>query len=97
MVVLPNWVAQGFALLATLFILAVGLAVLTIIIMYIVDATQRKDAVRHNFPVLGRFRYIYSSFWASFFVSIFSPWTVRKCPLTVQSVNGCTAPPRIRA
>ena len=70
MVLLPDWVAQGLALLATVFIVAIGLFVATILVMYIVDATQRKDAVRHNYPVLGRFRYLFM-FLGEFFRQYF--------------------------
>ncbi len=56
----PDWVAEGLSLLATLFILAIGLLVLAVLAMFIVDATQTKDAVRRNYPVLGRFRSLFS-------------------------------------
>ncbi len=70
MVLLPNWVAQGLALLATFFIVLIGIGFAAIVVMYIVDATQRKDAVRHNFPVLGRFRYLFQ-FLGEFFRQYF--------------------------
>lgn len=70
MVLLPSWVAQGLALLATFFIVVIGVIFASIVVMYIVDATQRKDAVRHNFPVLGRFRYLFQ-FLGEFFRQYF--------------------------
>lgn len=70
MVMMPDWVAQGLALLATLFILVIGLAMATVVVMYVIDITQRKDAVRHNFPVLGRFRYLFQ-FLGEFFRQYF--------------------------
>ncbi|MFT5636665.1 MAG: glutamate synthase domain-containing protein 2, partial [Cognaticolwellia sp.] len=45
--------------LSVLFILLLGLGVLTIIYMYIVDKTQNKQAIRRNYPVIGRFRYFF--------------------------------------
>jgi len=45
--------------LSTLFILFVGLGVLAIVYMYIVDKMQNKQAIRHNYPVIGRFRYFF--------------------------------------
>ena len=45
--------------LATLFIFAVGLGILVVIGLYIVDVTQTKSTVRRNFPVVGRFRYLF--------------------------------------
>ncbi len=47
--------------LSILFVFAVGLSVLAIIILFILDISQTKDAVRKNYPVLGRFRYIFST------------------------------------
>ena len=35
----------------------VGLAVLGIIVIYIIDRTQKDHTVRRNYPVIGRFRY----------------------------------------
>ena len=55
---------QGFLLyslevLAALFIFTVGLGVLTVIIVFIVDKTQTKHAIRRNYPVVGHFRYFF--------------------------------------
>ncbi len=58
--ILPHWVAESLSVLATLFIFIVGLGVLAIIILYFIDRSQCRDAVRHNFPVLGRFRSLFS-------------------------------------
>ncbi len=61
MTMLPDWVARGLDLVATLFILSVGLGVIAIAAMFIADVWQTKDAVRHNYPVVGRFRYLFST------------------------------------
>ncbi len=45
--------------MAALFIFAIGLGVLTIIILYIVDKTQTQKTILHNYPVIGRFRYLF--------------------------------------
>ena len=45
--------------LTTTFIFAVGIGLLVIAGMYIRDVTQTKSAVRRNFPVVGRFRYLF--------------------------------------
>ncbi|SMN00022.1 Ferredoxin-dependent glutamate synthase [uncultured Candidatus Thioglobus sp.] len=47
--------------LATLFLFAVGLVILLIVIIFIFDVTQRKNAVLRNYPVVGHFRSIFSS------------------------------------
>jgi len=51
---------SGLSLLGSLFIFLVGLAVLAAIIMFIIDITQTKSAVRRNYPVIGRFRTVFS-------------------------------------
>lgn len=60
MIDLPVWVANGLELLSATLIVAIGCFLAALVVMYIIDATQTKDAVRHNFPVLGRFRYLFS-------------------------------------
>ena len=40
--------------------LLIGLA-LAIIVLYIIDRTQTKHAIRRNYPVIGRFRYLFES------------------------------------
>lgn len=44
-----------------LFVFAVGLALLAVIVIFIIDRTQRADAVRRNYPVIGRFRAIFTT------------------------------------
>jgi len=61
MFILPSWVIGSLELLTTLFVFAVGLSVLTIIVLFIIDFTQTRDAVRKNYPVLGRFRYLFTT------------------------------------
>jgi len=53
---LQQFTMDGLRFLATLFIFTVGIGTLAVIVMFILDATQSKDAVRHNYPVVGRFR-----------------------------------------
>ena len=45
--------------LTTVFLFAIGLAVLAVVVMYVIDKTQTRQAVRRNFPVIGRFRYLF--------------------------------------
>jgi len=54
-----SYIAPVLQFLATLFIFAIGLIVLAIIIMYIQDRTQRKKTILRNYPVIGRFRYLF--------------------------------------
>ncbi|MDH5601822.1 MAG: FMN-binding glutamate synthase family protein [Gammaproteobacteria bacterium] len=53
--------AQGLEFLASLFIFVVGMVVLFIIFLFLSDIAQTKDAIRRNYPVIGRFRYIFST------------------------------------
>lgn len=45
--------------MSALFIFVVGTIALVIVILYILDITQTKQAIRHNYPVVGRFRYLF--------------------------------------
>ncbi|MBY5944794.1 FMN-binding glutamate synthase family protein [Photobacterium rosenbergii] len=49
----------GINFLSGLFIICLGLGVLAVIYMYITDIRQHKHAIRHNYPVIGRFRYLF--------------------------------------
>ena len=51
---------RGLGFLSTLFIFIVGLGVLGVVAMFFADIGQSKDAIRHNYPVLGRFRELFT-------------------------------------
>jgi glutamate synthase domain-containing protein 2 len=55
-----QFVMQGLSFLATLFVFATGLLVLLVFVLFILDVSQTKDAIRRNYPVLGRFRYLFT-------------------------------------
>jgi glutamate synthase domain-containing protein 2 len=46
-------------LLAILFVFLVGLAVLAVFALYVIDRRQTAQAIRHNYPVIGRLRYLF--------------------------------------
>ena len=46
--------------LAFLFILVVGIIVAVVIVLFIIDRRQTEDAVRRNYPVIGRFRHLFT-------------------------------------
>lgn len=54
---LPGFVTTFLAVMAALFVFAVGVGVLLIAILYLIDITQTQHAIRRNFPVIGRLRY----------------------------------------
>lgn len=50
---------QILAVLAYGFLFLIGAAVLAVAALYIADVSQTKHAIRRNFPVIGRFRYLF--------------------------------------
>ncbi len=42
-----------------LFVFAVGVGLLVVAAIWVIDVSQTKHAVRRNFPVIGRFRYLF--------------------------------------
>ncbi len=57
---ISRWAMVGLELFASLFIVVVGAGFLTFVILYFIDANQSRDAIRHNFPVIGRFRDLFT-------------------------------------
>ncbi len=58
---LPTWIIGILDLLATLFVITVGGFVLLVIVTFIADSVQTKDAILRNYPVIGHFRYFLST------------------------------------
>jgi len=56
---LPTFVVRFLEVTSLLFVFALGLLVLFVIALYIIDKSQTAHAIRHNFPVIGRFRYFF--------------------------------------
>ena len=46
-------------IMAVLFLLTVGVIIITVIILYVIDKRQTAHTVRRNYPVIGRFRYLF--------------------------------------
>ncbi|MEW8509123.1 MAG: FMN-binding glutamate synthase family protein [Candidatus Thiodiazotropha sp.] len=57
--VTENWVFTVLEILSVMFVFIIGLAVLTVIVLYLIDITQTKQTIRRNYPVIGRFRYFF--------------------------------------
>jgi glutamate synthase domain-containing protein 2 len=57
--ILSPVVMEGLTFLATLFLVAIGTVLLAVLILFIADVSQKKDAIRRNYPVIGRFRYLF--------------------------------------
>ena len=47
---------MGLQILSALFIFVIGSVALVVVVLLVIDRTQRRDAIRHNYPVIGRFR-----------------------------------------
>ena len=49
------------AVMSALFVFAIGVCALIAAGLYVVDITQTKHAIRRNFPVIGRLRYLFEN------------------------------------
>ena len=47
--------------LSAILVFIIGIGIIAVAIMYVVDRTQTSHAIRRNFPVIGRFRYVFES------------------------------------
>jgi len=47
--------------MSAVFVFLLGLGLLAVIVMYVIDKTQTRSAIRRNFPVVGRFRYFFEN------------------------------------
>jgi glutamate synthase domain-containing protein 2 len=52
--------AWALQILALLFVLIIGVTVAAALVLFVVDRSQTSDAIRRNYPVIGRFRHIFS-------------------------------------
>ncbi len=93
---LPPLLAAVLNIFAAFVSLLILLTLIAVVVLYVVDRRQHKDAIRHNFPVVGRFRALFS-YLASSSANTSSRWTVRKCRSTEQSETGWTTPQRQKA
>ncbi|MGC8203321.1 FMN-binding glutamate synthase family protein [Aliiroseovarius sp. PTFE2010] len=55
-----DWTGTALEILAVIFVVAVGAFMLSLVAMYFIDTTQAGDAIRRNYPVIGRFRHLFS-------------------------------------
>jgi len=79
---LPPFAIKFLEYSALLFIFAIGTLFLAIIVLYIIDKSQRTHAVRHNFPVIGRFRYFFEEL-GEFFRQYFFAMDREELPLSI--------------
>lgn len=58
---LTSNVIRTLNILGNVFIFAIGILAATVVILFIIDRTQTADTVRRNYPVIGRFRKVFST------------------------------------
>ncbi len=66
-------VATVLQILSGLFIVVVGALLLAVVIVFVIDVTQTRHAIRRNFPVIGRFRYLFEhmgEFYRQYFFAL---------------------------
>ncbi len=56
-----DFTAAVITVLSEIFVLALAVALVAIVVMYVIDVTQTRHAVRRNYPVIGRFRYFFET------------------------------------
>ena len=56
-----DWAGWALQVLAFSLLVAIGLLVLFAAVLFFIDKTQTQDAIRRNYPVIGRFRHIFST------------------------------------
>ncbi|HKK06378.1 MAG TPA: FMN-binding glutamate synthase family protein [Gammaproteobacteria bacterium] len=56
---LQAFLLTSLEVMAALFVSAVGIAVLAFAVTFVIDVTQTRHAIRRNYPVIGRFRYLF--------------------------------------
>ncbi len=54
-----HWFVTVLETLAVLFIFVIGLIALWVLVTFIADISQTRHAIRRNYPVIGRFRYLF--------------------------------------
>jgi len=54
-----NFLLATLEVMAGLFILALGVLVVVVNVLFVIDKTQTENTMRRNYPVIGRFRYIF--------------------------------------
>jgi len=69
----PGLMVTIMEFLAAFFVFLIGLGVLVVIVLYIADISQTTHAIRRNYPVVGRFRYLFEhmgSFFRQYFFAM---------------------------
>jgi len=54
-----GFIANSIQFMVATFILMLGIIVLVVLIVYLMDVTQKRTALLRNYPVIGHFRYLF--------------------------------------
>jgi len=58
---MADFTMHSLSILAVIFVCLIGLTVAGGLVLFVIDKSQKADAIRHNYPVIGRFRGLFSS------------------------------------
>lgn len=58
--IMVEWTAWVVEILALSFVFAVGAALAIAAVFFVIDRMQTEDAIRRNYPVIGRFRHLFT-------------------------------------
>jgi len=61
MMIYMEWAGRALAFMSLAFIFLVGTVAALAVVLFIADRTQKGDAIRRNYPVIGRFRSLFST------------------------------------
>jgi len=56
-----SWAYYALQVLAGAFALFLGIMLLVLLLLFFIDRTQTGDAIRRNYPVIGRFRHLFTT------------------------------------
>ena len=56
-----DFVMHAMNTLVTVFVFLIGIGALALALMYVADVSQTADAIRRNYPVIGRFRSLFTT------------------------------------
>jgi glutamate synthase domain-containing protein 2 len=56
---LSHWLLTTAEVISALLIVMITLGLIAVLVIYVIDRTQTQHAIRRNFPVIGRFRYLF--------------------------------------
>ncbi|MDA8869852.1 FMN-binding glutamate synthase family protein [Rhizobiaceae bacterium] len=60
MTLFNDFIMSSMGFLSTAFIFLIGMGALAVVVLFFIDITQTHDAVRRNYPVIGRFRSLFT-------------------------------------